>query len=197
MKKRLLLVLVLITLVLTMAGSTSALADSPPRTTGGVQFSLDYAVTPPNGDPSSRNWGHFHAVERPDGSAKGRYTWISYNAYSGWLRMDTKIDCVTFHQDADGVPIAIFVGEVTRMQPPDPYEWWDAPFWFYPGQYVKMWVRDGGSPGRNGDEIGFYLDLGAGASPSFDEHPTCAQEVLGQFLTPPLPVEAGNLVVHD
>jgi len=194
MKKRMFVALVLTILVLTMAGSTSALAGPPPKTTGGVQFSMIYMSPDLDGNPiSSRNWGQWNVVDH-GGSAKGWYTWMSKSQY-GWIRMTTKVDCATFFEDAAGVPTAVFVGEITSIQPPEPPEWVLEPtFWFYPGQFVKILAHDEGSPGWDGDQIGFYLDLDVpGGSASFASRPSCGPDGFSVSL----PVYAGNLVVHD
>jgi len=192
MKKRLLVVLVLITLVLTLAGATSALADSPRKATGGIQSSWPLAGFPPGVDPMARHWLTFNVVEKyPGGPVKGWYTWQAYNEYSGWIKMKTSIDCITFGE-LDGDPMVVFAGVITKITPSEPWEWWLAPstFWLYPGQYVKIWARDGGSPGAGHDEMGFY---GGDLGPSFSSHPGCSMD--GDLFV--FPVEAGNLVIHD
>jgi len=192
MKRRLLAVLLLSVLVMSMVSATSVLADSPRKATGGVQSSWALVGFPPEADSMARHWTTFNVVEKyPGGPVKGWYTWRAYTDYSGWIKMDTRIDCVSFGE-MDGNPIVVFAGVITKITPPDPWEWWLAPpsFWLYPGQYVKIWARDGGSPGSGNDEIGFYAgDLG----PSFSSHPGCA--VGGSPIVHA--VEAGNLEIRD
>jgi hypothetical protein len=174
--------------VLLFAVATIPASAAPARkVTGSIEFTMPFGAVPPGEDPMAQCQAEFDAHEAVDGGpAKGSYRWKGYNAYTGWVWADFQVNCVTFGYDEDG-PIAVFSGPVTDAGP----AWWGVE----EGEYLAIWVRDGGTPGRDGDSVGFYI---GDEPPTFTSDPGCDPGG-GGLVGRPLfrfPVTGGNLVVH-
>lgn len=138
-----------------LAGSTG---ESAAKATGQVWFENGglWATLEFNAHEAMGNRpakGHLYYADW-DGSGMMRY-------YKAW------IDCVDVEGDE-----ATFSGQIYETNVP---AWMD--------QGVQIWVHDGGTPGRNGDEIGGNFFTWPGCLP---------------YMAPPqwIPVEEGNLKVH-
>jgi hypothetical protein len=172
MKKRMLIVLVLVAVLLISGGSAPVLAGSPRKITGGIHF-----MAPMFG--LEDGWMRFNVREvGPGNSATGWLRWKEYMEEYGWRRVVAHPTCVTFGV-YEGKPAAVFVVEIDSKR-----GWGDGE----PGQYIKFWVLDGGTPGRMGDDFTTLTWPPAGDPPGCDyEDPT--------FL--PFVVDGGNLVLHN
>jgi hypothetical protein len=134
--------------------------QSPAKATGGIQFYMN--------DESGnrvRAWVEFEAhLVTPDGAAKGQ---ARYHDAQG-NKLTVNITCIAVWDD-----YAVFSGPVVSTNVD---EW--------TGKWFTIWVRDGGSPGTKGDQIG---------GQTFDADPGCAA---GSAPAEWSPVTAGDLVVH-
>jgi hypothetical protein len=176
MKKRIFFVSVLLTLALTLAGSP-VLADGPGGITGGVRFaSPEWGV--------DQGWIRLtvHEVNPETQEAAGWVRWQEYNADGGWRHLSSQVICAAFGEDAgeDG-QTAVFVVQVTSKRG------WGA---LEPGQHVKFWVHDGGTPGSAGDEWSTLF------WPADDDYsvPACGYEWVPVEYR--VAVTGGNLVIH-
>jgi hypothetical protein len=138
MKKRILIALVLVAMFLIPGGSTPALADSPGKVTG-----LTYFSVPDWGN--LRIWLSFDVreVNPVTHKATGLVLAQLYSPTDGWKRLALRPECVVFGKDSDGKKTAVFVVEILRK------EGWGQGA---PGEHGKWWVRDGGTPGKQGDQ---------------------------------------------
>jgi len=190
MKKRVLMVLPVMAVLLLAVGSIAASATFARKVTGDIEFTMPFGLVPPPNMAQCQ--AEFDVHEAADGRpVKGSYHWRGYNAQTGWVWVDFQVNCVTFHYDEDG-PFAVFSGPVTDTGGPD---YWTVK----EGEYVAIWVRDGGTPGRKGDRLGYYIGDGGVA---FTEDPGCDPEgggLAGSFLfrDPFITLTGGNLVIHD
>lgn len=173
MKRQALCLTVLLTILLGATLSSPALAAGPRLITGGVGYTmmlLDGVIAP--------CWATFAVRVEANGTARGTYRWWAKHPTEGIATLRGEVYCATF--SATGSE-AVFAVRITRME-----NWPDLGC---DVNYAKVWVRDGGTPGRKGDQVGFYPgDCGPGWT--FD--PGCAAS--GFLLS--LPVEAGNLTIH-
>jgi hypothetical protein len=143
MKKRVLLVLVLMA-ALVLGGSLIAWADSYGKLTGGMYFVADW------GD-KFEVWQEYNVHETEpwengDGivhNARGHIDYKIFEEGLGWRRVKTTPICVAFSEDPDGTPMATVVVRLDRV------EGWG---WGEPGEHSKFFIRDGGTPGSNGDQ---------------------------------------------
>jgi hypothetical protein len=177
MRKQIFFMLLFLALVLVLDGSP-ILADAPRGITGGINF-----AAPEWGVDRGWIWFNVHEVDPETNLARGGVNWVEYNADDGWRRLSSKVTCVAFGEDVgEDEQTAVFVVQVTRKRGWGPLE---------PEQYVKFWVRDGGTPGTEGDEWGTPFwpvdDLD-------DTVPACDYEVLSPDYR--VPVSGRNLVLH-
>ena len=188
MKKRLSIVVTLTIVLLLAVGSVSASATGARKVTGDVEFTMPFAVVPPGYDRMAACRSGFDAHEAiDDRPVKGSYQWQGYTAYTGWVWSSFDVTCVSFGEDDEG-PFSVFSGPVTDAGP----EWWPVD----EGEYLAIWVRDGGTPGSQEDRLGFYIgdDL-----PAFTADPGCIPGEGGLAGRPlaAFPITGGNLVIHD
>jgi hypothetical protein len=184
-----LVVLVLMAVLLMFGGSTSVLAKSARKVTGGVNFEAF----------GSRIWMNYniHETDPATGTAEGRVAWKMYNEgqteNNGWRYLVARVDCVTFGEDVvNGDPqAAVFRGQIISK------EGWGPGA---PGMWLRWWVRDGGTPSVNVDQWASQL---RGAFPDEfwpeNERPGCDYFWPGVSPnTPPQPfdLEKGNLTIH-
>ena len=171
MRKRVLIVWVLIAIVLAFSGSAPAWADAPPKITGGIHFAAPMFGL-------EDGWMRFsvHAVG-PGNLATGWLRWKEYLADEGWRRVVAHPTCVTF-DEYEGEPAAVFVVEI------DSRSGWGSG---EPGQYLKFWVLDGGTPGRKGDDFATLT-----WPPDFTP-PDCDYVDAGFR---PFVIDGGNLQIH-
>jgi hypothetical protein len=168
MKTRILIVLVLMIMALVAVGTAPALAKSPRKITGGVQFGPVFSL--------QKGWLRFDVQESDADthSATGQVRWKEYNKDDGWRHVTANATCVTFGEDEQTALVAVQIVSRTGWGLGDP------------GQWMVFWVHDGGTPGSEGDEF---------ASPLFppaDEYPGC------EYFVPDfkVPVVGGDLMIH-
>jgi hypothetical protein len=170
MKARIVFVVVLVAMLLLPGGATPALADGMSGITGGIHFMASaFGI---------EGWMRFdvHAT-KPGDSASGWLRWQEYSESNGWRRLVAHSICVTFGE-SQGAPAAVFVVQIDSKS-----GWGDGEA----GQYILFWVRDGGTPGRNGDRF-TTLDW-----PPQWTAPACEyREADFIFAT----IDEGNLVIH-
>ncbi len=138
MKKRILIVLVLVTMFLIPGAPAPALADSPGKVTGSAYFPVpDWG--------NLRIWLNFNVreVNPVTHQATGLVRAQLYSPTDGWKRLDFRPECVVFGTDSDGKKTAVFVVEILRK------EGWGQGA---PGEHGRWWVRDGGTPSKQGDQ---------------------------------------------
>ncbi|MHB9032317.1 MAG: hypothetical protein ACYC6L_04630 [Anaerolineae bacterium] len=130
------LYLVALVVLLVFASAAVASADAPGKVTGGIHF-----VVPGSG---MEGWMRFdvHATGLGD-AATGSVRWQEYNPIDGWRYVAAHPHCVTFNQ-LDGQPTALFVLHIDSRS-----GWGEGTA----GQYVALWVVDGGTPGLDGDKF--------------------------------------------
>jgi len=195
MRKRMPILLVLIALPLVLGVSSPTLADGGSgKITGGVNF------------PAIPEWGDFwlwfrfsvHETEPWDDdgytvNADGR---ISWQIYSGegiggehWRRLTATPVCVTFDEDTEGNPTAVVVAQITSQSG---YKFVD---YDEVGRYAKFWVRDGGTPGSEGDLWNVQSYQFPDEFWPEDDPPSCDHALYkpGQQAAD---VENGNLAIH-
>jgi hypothetical protein len=165
---------------------TPLYAKESQKITGGVFYQMLFGALPPTVDRTADSWAEFSINANPEtGDVKGTYRWRAYNPITGWLSSFVEVECVSFGSDETG-NYAVFSGLVTGGS------WEDLH-----GMYTAIWVRDGGTPGSEGDEWGFYANcVGGVCSPGFTSNPGCSVDVLGQP-TQLQPVLGGNLSIHE
>lgn len=181
MKRRILIILVLMGLLLTIGGSAPALAWFPRRITGDIGF-----TAPPEWGIDLLLWIHFSVYEINPVTHRGwgQCSWMIWNEELGWRYLDSRLSCVMFGEH-EGKPAAAFVSQIVRRM-----GWGEGE----PGEYAYFWVRDGGTPGSEGDQFGinyYSLDPFIEFWPE-DEPPPC------EYLTPDerIDVEGGDLAIH-
>lgn len=181
MRRRIIILLLLVASVLMLGGSAPALAGGPRKITGGVRFTF-FEV------PLFEYWGemNLHEVTPQIGeaNAEGMWNWREYNDMEdfGWRRIWGHPVCVAFGQDVGEDPqTAVVVVQIDRIRG----WWWD---WEDVGAHWKLWLRDGGTPASDGDQIGIVAIFPVG------EAPTC--EYQDPLLGGPFPLEEGNLAIH-
>jgi len=169
MRKRVWIILVSLT-VLLLASSAPAWADSPGKVTGGIHFeALAFGM---------EGWMRFNVhATGPDDLATGWVRWKEYRESDGWRRVVAHPVCVAFGEN-EGVPAAVIVVQIDSRS-----GWGDGSA----GQYVPIWVRDGGTPARSGDMFATIY------WPPSDTVPDCAySDPSFIFAT----MVGGNLVIH-
>jgi hypothetical protein len=186
MSKRILVGLLLAAVLLLAVGALPASATAARKVTGDVEFTMPFGAVPPGEDPMAQCRAEFDAHEAVDGRpVKGSYHWKGYNAYTGWVWANIQVTCVTFDPECQ---TAVFSGPVTSAGP----AWWGVEA----GEYLAIWVRDGGTPGSDGDAIGFYI---GDEPPAFTADPGCDPGG-GGLVGRPLfrfSIQGGNLQIHD
>jgi hypothetical protein len=145
---------------LLFVGAGAAQSASPPKATGGIWFTTI--------DGAHETRGHVEFQVHDEFGGQPDRGWLNYRNTDGdWFKVD--VDCVTIYGDH-----AFFSGKVVSASLE---EWRD--------KWLLVAVRDGGSPGTNGDQIWGEM---------YDHHPGCDA---GDFPPGgPWDVEKGNLVVH-
>jgi len=169
MRKRIWIVSVLMALLL-LASSAPAWADSPGMVTGGFHFTAAAF--------GMEGWMRFdvHATG-PGDLATGWLRWQEYNQTDGWRRVVAHPICVTFGE-SEGAPAALIVVQIDSRS-----GWGDG----VAGQYVPMWVRDGGTPGWNGDKFT------TASWPPQDTAPDCGYFEPGFFFAT---IDEGDVMIH-
>ena len=169
MRKRICIVSVLIA-VLLLASSVPAWADSPGKVTGGIHFTAAAF--------GMEGWMrvNVHATGLGD-LATGWVRWQEYKESDGWRRLVAHPICVTFGE-SEGAPAAVFVVQIDSKS-----GWGDGEA----GQYIPFWVRDGGTPGRNGD------DFATLSWPPQATVPDCGYREPGFLFAT---IDEGNLMIH-
>ena len=188
MKRRILILLVLVVALFAFTGSTSISSRRRRGITGSVGF-----YVPEWGPPQARGvriWMHYNVREigRKRRRASGQVSWMIYNELLGWRYVDSSPVCVVFGKH-EGKPAAVFVSRIVNKIGWGPGE---------PGEYAYYWVRDGGTPGSEGDQWGatnYQYEPFIEFWPA-DDPPPC------KYFTPdhppqPISVQGGDLVISD
>jgi hypothetical protein len=77
-------------------------------------------------------------------NARGKVNYQIYHEGMGWRRLQTTPICIAFGEDpADGTPMATMVLRIDRV-----LGWGSG----NPGEHTKFFIRDGGTPGAEGDQ---------------------------------------------
>jgi hypothetical protein len=173
--------LAIVLLFASAGGSSPALAESQPKVTGGFTFQ-----SPPVWGIDLDLWFtvNIHELDPVTHEARGHCNWKIYHEEMGWRELKARIVSVDFGE-YEGAPAAAFVAEITSKS-----GWGQGA----PGEYAYFWVRDGGTPGRKGDQFGInYYSLDPFLEFWPDDDPPA-----GAYFDPflPIDVEAGNLVIH-
>ncbi len=176
MKKLTLILLVLTAALLIFGGLASVRPDSHRKITGGF-YSKDFFDI-------QQGWFNFniHEVDPISRDASGSSHWKEYKKSDGWRHVQAHPVCVAFAQ-YNGQPAATFVVQVDRITG------WRDPAEFE-GEYMKIWVVGGGTPGTEGDQ---WSSVGPWPpSDNLDDY-GCDYEdpFFFQF-----PIDGGNLVIH-
>src|SRR5512136_2981507 len=122
MKKRIWIAPVVM-MVLLLASSAPAWADSPGKVTGGFHFTAAAF--------GMEGWmrSDVHATG-PGDLATGWLRWQEYNQTDGWRHVVAHPTCVTFGESADA-PAAVFVVQIDSRS-----GWGEGDA----GQYIKFWM---------------------------------------------------------
>jgi hypothetical protein len=182
MKKRIVLVLMLVAVFLLPGGTAPALADGMRGVTGGI-----YMFVPQWGD--LRVWLTFdvHELDPDSHAATGIVRAQLFSPNDGWKRLDFRAECVKFDTDAQGKQTAVFIVEILRK------DGWGQGL---PGEHGRFWVRDGGTPGTQGDQ---WINQSYSLDPWIEYWPTTLPAPDCESFTPDQPppeVMASNLVIH-
>lgn len=141
MAKRILMVLVLVA-VLTLVGSRFAQATAFRRVEGDVAYR-----SPPEWyiDPPLKIWMHYDVQQiGRSHHVSGQVSWMMYSETDGWRYLDSRPTCMVIGEH-EGKPSAVIVTQIVER-----IGWG----WGEPGEYAYFWVRDGGTPGSEGDQWG-------------------------------------------
>ena len=168
MKARIVLVVMLVAVFLLPGGTVSAGAGGPSKITGGIHFVASAF--------GMEGWMNFdiHATG-PGGGARGWLRWREYSESQGWRHVVAHPICVTFSGSA---PTAVFVVQIDSRS-----GWGEGE----QGQYILFWVRDGGTPGRNGDQFTTLT-----WPPQYEPLACTYTEPSFIFAT----IDGGNLMIH-
>jgi len=169
MRKRIVFIVMLVAAFLLTTGMTPALADGMRGVTGGIHFTAAAF--------GMEGWMQSNVHATGEGKASGWLRWQEYNEIDGWRRVIAHPTCVVF-SESSGAPAAAFVVQIDSRR-----GWGEGE----PGQYILFWVRDGGTPGRNGDE---FTTL---TWPPQDAPLDCVYSEPGFIFAT---IDAGNLVIH-
>jgi hypothetical protein len=170
MKKQIRIMSVLLA-VLLLAAPPAAQADSPGAVTGGIHFTAAQF--------GMEGWMRFevHATG-PGTAATGAVRWQEYNPAFGWRSVVAHAVGMSWGESGGADAAAIVLQIDSRSG------WGEGS----PGQYVQMWVRDGGSPGLDHDA---FATLNW---PPQDDPPGCTYaDASFVFAT----IAEGNLTIHD
>jgi hypothetical protein len=166
--KRIMIATVLLA-VLVLGNGASLLADGFGKVTGGIHFSVAAA--------GMEGWMRFSVHATDQGGARGWMRWKEYRESDGWRHVTAEPTCITFGEYA-GDPAAVYVVRITQIS-----GWGDGEV----GQYIPIWVHDGGTPGADGDE---FMTL---SWPPQDDPPDCSyRDPSFTFAV----VDGGNLMIH-
>lgn len=176
MKKRILILLLLMTLPLILGGSTPALAGSPRAIVGhtafwapfagGMDIFLDLDVREVNPDTHE---------------ATGSCSWTIWHEEMGWRQLDAHPTSVVFDE---GTQTAVFVSRIIHKTGFGEGE---------PGEYAFFWVRDG-DPDQWGSAI-YQADPFREFWPRGNP-PACEYFDPADLGRPILDVELGALAIH-
>ena len=167
MRKKMPILLVLMMSVLTLGAATAG-ADAARAVTGGIQWSF----------LGSSAWFEMDIHEVAPGEAKGPVNLKEYVEGLGWRRWKGHPICVAFGEGFAGEPAASFVVQIDSISGWGPGE---------VGQYMKLWVSDGGTPATEGDLAGVIV------FPPRDHQPNCGFRRPKGFW----PLDGGDLTIHD
>jgi hypothetical protein len=168
MKKRIPILLVLMMSLLMLGGAASAGAGAARKVTGGIQWSF----------PGHRGWFEMDILEVGPGEAQGSVNLKEYEEGLGWRRWKGHPICVAFGEGFAGEPAASFVVQIDSISGWGPGE---------VGQYMKLWVSDGGTPATEGDLAGVIV------FPPRHNQPNCGFRRPRGFW----PLDGGDLTIHD
>ncbi len=195
MKKRVSILLVLVACLPLLGGSLPAVADSPGNITGGINFTV-----PEWGD--GRFWLRFDVRQvSPDSDeAEGVVNYRLNCTFNGLKWIQARPICVSFGDD-NGARAALVVVQIEK------YRGFSLVDYDHVGGYAKFWVRDGGTPGTEGDQFNMqsWCDYPKEFWPGEDPgYPNCAWEIpdcdWASYDPDPAPgphdIDGGNLVIR-
>jgi hypothetical protein len=186
MKKRKVILLALIAVLVLFAGSTTALALYNRRITGHVGFFVPEWGPPSNPGVAISMYYDVRELGK-SGRARGQVSWMIYHEDMGWRHVDSRPICVVFGEH-EGKSAAVFVARIVNKVGWGPGE---------PGEYAYYWVRDGGTPGSEGDQWGsksYQYDPFIEFWPA-DDPPPCEYYV-PDHPPQPIDVQGGDLVIR-
>jgi hypothetical protein len=155
--------------VLLLGGGASVLADGHDKVTGGIHFTVAAF--------GMQGWMRFSIHATGDGGAGGWMRWQEYRESDGWRFVVAEPTCITFGE-YEGDSAALYVVRITSIS-----GWGDGAV----GQYIPIWVHDGGTPAAAGDE---FMTL---SWPPQDDPPDCSyRDPSFTFAV----VDGGNLTIH-
>jgi hypothetical protein len=154
--------------LLMLGGAAPAGADSTRKVTGEIQWSFEGGYA----------WFAFDVREVVPGEAQGSVSLKEYDEELGWRRWKGHPICVAFAEGFDGEPAAAFVVQIDRITGWGPGG---------AGQYVKLWLSDGGTPPAAGDLAGLVV------YPPRDKQPKC------DYKRPKVywPLDGGDVAIHN
>jgi hypothetical protein len=163
------LVFLLITAWLLVAGLAPVIADGLSKVTGGIQFSTGMV---------DQGWMQMNVHQLSADTAHGWIHWKEYSESEGWHRVVARPTCMVLGNNPHTATVVVKIVEKTG---------WGS---LVKDQYVRFWVYDGGTPGAGLDHVGVSY------WPQDDEDfsiPECVYT--DPFFG--FAAERGNLVVHD
>jgi len=172
--KRFILLITLGITLLAFGVSASSGGSSAPKVTGSAHWEW-------------MEWNGFtgkaevNVIYVAHGEAKGHFNIIEKDDF-GYRRLKTHPICIAFGEGHFGEPAASFVLQLDGIRGWNP--WGEKA-----GQYIKLWLSDGGTPAPEGDFAGSLINIGV------DDQPSCDYELPPQEFTWLLNA-GGNIVIH-
>jgi hypothetical protein len=168
--KKIAITLVVLSMLALVSGP-SVRADGHGMVTGGIHFSVAAF--------GMEGWMRFSIHARGKGDdAAGTTQWQEYREDLGWRRVAAEPTCIAFGE-YEGDAAAVYVVRITDIS-----GWGDGEV----GQYIPIWVHDGGTPGAAGDAFATL------SWPPQDDPPDCSYR---NPASPPFAVvDGGNLMIH-
>ena len=184
MKRQALCLGILLTVLLATTACSPTLAPAPRLIGGGVRYTQPVGA---ENEFMAPCWATFAIQADAKGDVTGLYHWLTIPFPGVVGILEGEVLCVDFSETEAG-PEAVFSVRITRLE-----NW---PDFGCSVNYAKIWIRDGGTPGTEGDLIGFYVGSPdqEGCGPGWTKDPGCATDAADLLLS--FPVEAGNLMIR-
>ena len=168
MKRQIQIVSILTVILFVLVVTMTAMASPARSVAGGGHWAFS----------SSDAWVNINIKEIAPGQASG-WSQIRENDHEvGWRRWTGDAVCIDFGSGPEGEPAVSYVLQISHIS--------GQGFPGQVGQYVKLWLSDGGTPAAAGDLAGLNV------WPPQDSQPECGYE-------PPFfsfPITGGNIVIH-